>query len=162
MPRPPGKTFKERWPHEVEETRYLASSSYAVVLGGVLGVFMVPVILSYWLAAIPPAAAVVLASVALIPFTIARTPPRAHRWLALAWKIGAWVIGAALLGVVVDTLTLAICGEACRATVIPMRQPPGLLLSYGLVVVGSVVLVLVVDRVGNALRRRAVQATALG
>ena len=121
MPRPPGKTFKERWPHEVEETRYLASSSYAVVLGGV------PVILSYWLAAIPLAAAVVLASVALIPLTIARTPPRAHRWLALAWKIGAWVIGAALLGVVVDTLTLAICGEACRATVIPMRQPPGLL-----------------------------------
>ena len=161
MPRPPGKTFKERWPHEVEETRYLASSSYAVVLGGVLGVFMVPVILSYWLVAIPLAAAVVLASVALIPLTIARTP-RAHRWLALAWKIGAWVIGAALLGVVVDTLTLAICGEACRATVIPMRQPPGLLLSYGLVVVGSVVRALGVARVGIALRRRAILATAPG
>ena len=162
MPRPPGKTFKERWPHEVEETRYLASSSYAVVLGGVLGVFMVPVMLSYRLAAIPLAVVVMLAIVALVPLTIARVPPAAHRWLALAWKIGAWVLGAAVLGVVVDTLTLAFCGEACRATAVALRQPPGLLLSYGVVVVGSVVLALAVDRVGNTLRRRAVQAAAPG
>ena len=162
MPRPPGKTFKERWPHEVEETRYLASSSYAVVLGGVLGVFMVPVMLSYWLVAVPLAAAVVLVIVALVPLTIARTPPPAHRWLALAWKIGAWVIGAALLGVVVDTVTLAVCGEACRAMAVTVRQPPGLLLSYGMVVIGSVVLALAVDRVGNTLRRRALQAPAPG
>jgi hypothetical protein len=123
---------------------------------------MVPVMLSYWLAAIPLAAAVVVAIVALIPLTIARVPPAAHRWLALAWKIGAWVLGAAVLGVVVDTMTLAVCGEACRATVIPMRQPPGLLLSYGVVVIGSVLLAFAVDRAGNALRRRALQAAAPG
>ena len=47
--RPAGKTFKERWPHEVEETRYFASTSYAVVVGGVLGVLLVP--LAIWDAA---------------------------------------------------------------------------------------------------------------
>ena len=108
---------------------------------------MVPVLLSYWLAG-PADRRSRAGRRSADPLTIARTPRTAHRWLALVWKIGAWVIGAALLGAVVDTTTLAICGEACRATALPMRQPPGLLLNYGVVVIGSTVLALVVDRAG--------------
>jgi hypothetical protein len=160
--RPPGRTFKERWPHEVEETRYLAATSYAVVLGGLLGVLTAPLGLWHALAAVPLGAGIIVAVLVMIPVAMTRAPAGTHRWLALAWKIGAWVIGACLIGLVVDTITLAMCDEACRATVAPASRPSGLLLSYLLLVAGSIGLALVVDRAGNEIRRRARRAAAAG
>ena len=160
--RPAGKTFKERWPHEAEETRYLAATSYAVVLGGVLGVLTVPIWLLDGFSAYPLIAGAVVSLLVLIPAAMSRAPAGARRWLALAWKIGAWVIGAAALGLVVDTVTTAICDAACRASVAPQSRPSGMLLAYALLVAGSIGVALLVDRAGNELRRRTRRAAATG
>ena len=160
--RPAGKTFKERWPHEVEETRYLAATSYAVVLSGLLGVLTVPIWLLDGFSAFPLVAGVIIALLVFIPVLMTRAPMSPQRWLALAWKIGAWVIGAAALGLVVDTLTTAMCDAACRATVAPQGRPSGMLLAYALLVAGSIGVALLVDRTGNELRRRTRRAAATG
>ncbi len=160
--RPAGKTFKERWPHEVEETRYLAATSYAVVLGGLLGVLTVPIWLLDGFSAFPLVAGTVVGLLVLIPALMTRAPTSAQRWLALAWKIGAWVVGAAALGLVVDTVTLGMCDDACRASVAPRSRPSGLLLAYALLVAGSIGVALLADRAGNEIRRRTRRAAATG
>jgi hypothetical protein len=119
--RPPGKTFQERWPHEVEETRYFASTSYAVVLGGVLGVLLVPFAIRAALAAAPLAIAVIFGVLVLVMFAMSRVPHNGRRWLALAWKIGVWVLAAGALGLVVEGLASAMCDEACAAA-LPTRS----------------------------------------
>jgi hypothetical protein len=153
--RPPGKTFKERWPQEAEETRYLAATSYAVVLGGVLGVLTVPLLIWEGLSGAPIVIGAVVAVLLAIPALIARATGSAPRWLALTWKIAAWVLGAGVVGMLVETLLLAMCDEACRAALAPGSGPSGMLLTYLLLVVGSVALAIVADRGGNAIRRRA-------
>lgn len=158
--RPVGKTFKERWPQEAEETRYLAATSYAVVLGGVLGVLTVPLLIWGALATAPILIGAVVAVLVAIPLMMSRATGAAPRWLALAWKIAAWVAGAAVLGMLVETLVLAMCDEACRAALAPGSGPSGMLLTYALLVVGSVALAIGADRGGNALRRRAGRAAA--
>ena len=152
--RPAGRTFKERWPHEAEETRYLAATSYAVVVGGVLGVLTVPIWLLDGFSAFPLVPAGIVALLVLIPMMMTRAPATARRWFALAWKIGAWIIGATVLGLVVDTVTTAMCDDACRANVAPGTRPSGLLLAYALLVIGSIGVATLVDRAGNELRRR--------
>ena len=75
--RPPGKTFKERWPHEVEETRYFASTSYAVVVGGVLGVLLVPLAIWEAASAAPLAAAgIVLGLLGITAILLGAATPR--------------------------------------------------------------------------------------
>ena len=134
--RPPGKTFKERWPQEAEETRYFASTTYAVVLGGVLGVLLVPVTIA-----------------------ISRVPGTGRRWLALAWKVGVWVLAAGALGLVVESMASAMCDEACR-TALPNTPTWPLLITYAVLVVGSIGIAILADRGGNALRRRTPSPTS--
>jgi hypothetical protein len=151
--RPPGKTFKERWPHEAEETRYLASTTYAVVVGGVLGVLLVPFAIWKAAAAAPLVVALVLGLLALIAIVLLRALAPGRRWLALAWKIGVWLLGAAALGLVVDSMVVELCHGACGTGASVSRTSP-LLITYALLVVGSVGIAIVADRSGNALRRR--------
>lgn len=152
--RPPGKTFKERWPQEAEETRYFAATSYAVVLGGVLGVLAVPLTIWAEVSAAPIALVILVGIVALIAVAIPRAPAVARRWLALAWKIGAWVLAAAAAGLVVESLALAMCDETCRAALGPGQGASGMLFVYALLVASSIGIAILVDRFGNALRRR--------
>jgi hypothetical protein len=152
--RPPGKTFKERWPQEAEETRYFAATSYAVVLGGVLGVLAVPLTIWAEVSAAPIALVVVLAILAFITVAIPRVRGSARRWLALAWKIVAWVLAAAAVGLIVETLALAMCDETCRAALGPGKGASGMLFAYALLVAGSIGIAIAVDRLGNSLRRR--------
>lgn len=150
--RPPGKTFKERWPQEVEETRYFASTSYAVVVGGVLGVLLVP--LAMWEAASAAPLAVVGIVLGLLGVTAtllgANTPGR--RWLALIWKSGAWLLGAAVLGLTVESIAMAFCGDLCGSAAAVRRPSP--ILTYLPLVAGSIGIAYLADRAGNALRRR--------
>jgi len=157
--RPPGKTFKERWPHEVEETRYFASTSYAVVLGGVLGVLLVPFAVRAALAATPLAIAVIVGLLVLITVAISWVPEAGRRWLALAWKVGVWVLAAGALGLVVEGLASAMCDQACAAA-LPQRATSPLLVTYAVLVVGSIGIAILADRGGSALRRRAPSPTS--
>lgn len=151
--RPPGRTLKERWPQEAEERRYFAATTYAVVLGGLLGLVMAPLALWRFFSVTPMALAVIVALLILVTLVIGRMDERGRRWLALAWKIGAWVVAATALGFVFESIAFAICGDGCRATS-PRMPPSGLLLTYALQLVGSVGIALLADRWGNALRRR--------
>ena len=151
--RPPGKTFKERWPHEVEETRFFASTSYAVVLGGVLGVLLVPFAIRGALAAAPLTIAVIVGLLALVTVAMSRVPDAGRRWLALAWKIGVWVLAAGALGLVVEGMASAMCDQACAAA-LPRRTTSPFLVTYAVLVAGSIGIAVLADRSGNALRRR--------
>lgn len=151
--RPLGKTFKERWPHEVEETRYLASTTYAVVLGGVAGVFLVPLMISSWLYTLPVLVVLIAGLVAVATLAIPRTAGEGRRWLTLAWKIGAWVLAAGALGLATEAILLGRCDGDCAAA-FGNRRPTPLGIPYALIVAGSAGAAFVIDRVGNALRRR--------
>lgn len=153
--RPPGKTVKERWPQEVEETRYLAATSSALVAGGILGLFGVPLIVWGQVLSAPIAFAILVGVVALITLAITRVPTAAGRWLVLAWMIGAWVIAAAVVGPIVESAARAMCDDACRAALGPGKGASGMLLTYVLLVAGWIGSAVLVDRLGNTLRRRA-------
>ena len=153
--RPPGKTFKERWPQEAEETRYFAATSYAVVVGGVLGLLAVPLTIWAEISAAPIAFVILLGIVALIAVAIPRAPAVARRWLALGWKVGAWVLAAAGVGLLVESFALAMCDESCRAALGPGKGASGMLFVYAVLVAGSAGIAIAVDRFGNSLRRRA-------
>lgn len=153
--RPPGKTFKERWPHEAEETRYFAATMYAVVVGGVLGVLMVPVVIWEVLSGTPLAFAIVVGLLGVVTMSIGLLGGAGRRWLTLAWKIGAWVVGAAAVGLAFESVVIAICGEACLASNPRSRPPLGIMIAWALQVVSSVGVASLADRWGNALRRRA-------
>ncbi len=153
--RPPGKTFKERWPQEAEETRYLAATSYAVVLGGLAGLIMVPLMVSSWFFTLPLLVAIVVALVVGLTVVMPRASAGARRWLSLAWKIGAWVLAAGALGFVIEAIALGMCGDACRTVIEANRRPAPLGIPYALMVAGAIGIAIVVDRAGNALRRRA-------
>ena len=152
--RPPGKTFKERWPHEVEETRYLASTTSASVTGGILGLLGVPLFIWDRVSMAPIAFAITLGILALITFAIPRVPATARRWLTLAWKIVAWALAATVIGLVVEAAAGAMCDDACRAALVPGKGGSGMLLTYVLLVTGSIGSAILVDRLGNDLRRR--------
>jgi hypothetical protein len=153
--RPPGRTLKERWPQEAEERRYFAATTYAVVVGGILGLLTVPFTISGLLSEAPAAAAVLIAALLAIAVTISRANATGARWLALAWKIGAWVVGAAALGLVVEAAGLTMCNESCRASLGAARGTIPLLLIYAVLVAGSAGIAILADQWGNALRRRA-------
>ncbi len=153
--RPPGRTFKERWPQEAEETRYFAATTYAVVVGGVLGVLLVPVGIWSVFSRDPLAFVIILGLLVMVTFAIGLVGAAPRRWLTLAWKIGAWVLGAAAVGLTFESIAFAICGEACLASNPPSRPPPGMMIAYALQVAGSVGVAILADRRGNALRRRA-------
>ena len=153
--RPPGKTFKERWPQEAEETRYFAATTYAVVVGGALGAILVPFGICHTFIAVPilgPGIAVLLA---LVTIALTRMTVPGRRWLALAWKIGAWVLAAGALGFAVEGLIDAMCDEACRLAMAEGRSRSPVILTYAILVAGSAGLAILADRGGNALRRRA-------
>jgi hypothetical protein len=153
--RPPGRTLKERWPQEAEERRYFAATTYAVIVGGILGLLTVPFTISALLSGAPAVAAVLIAALLVIALTISRANATGARWLALAWKIGAWVVGAAALGVVVEAVGLAMCNETCRGSLAAARGTVPLLLMYAVLVAGSAGIAILADQWGNALRRRA-------
>jgi hypothetical protein len=158
--RPPGRTLKERWPQEAEERRYFAATTYAVVVGGVLGVLTVPFTISALLAEAPVVVAVLMAALIAIAGTISRATATGARWLALAWKVGAWVVGAAALGLVLEAVGLAMCNETCRGSLAAARGTVPLLLIYAVLVAGSAGIAILADQWGNALRRRAPRAAA--
>ena len=151
--RPPGRTFRERWPHEVEETRYLASTTYAVVVGGVLGVFLVPFAIWEAASSAPLAVAGIVLGLLAVMATLLGTLGPGRRWLALAWKIGVWVLGAALLGLVIELMVTGFCAGGCSSAVSVVRTTP-VIITYALLVAGSIGIAFVADRSGNALRRR--------
>jgi hypothetical protein len=150
--RPPGKTFKERWPHEVEETRYFASTSYAVVVGGVLGVLLVPLAIWQVASAVPLAAAGIVLGLLGITATLLGAATPGRRWLALIWKSGAWLLGAVVLGLAVESIAVALCANGCGTAASMRRTSP--LLTYLPLVAGSIGIAYLADRAGNALRRR--------
>lgn len=153
--RPPGKTLKERWPQDAEETRYFAATSYAVVLGGILGALTIPFTIQAALSAVPAVAGIMIAALVAIMIAISRATATGARWLALTWKVGVWVLGAAALGLLVESAALAMCDEACRGSLAEAKRTMPLLLMYAVLVVGSVGIAILADRWGNALRRRA-------
>jgi FtsH-binding integral membrane protein len=153
--RPPGRTLKERWPQEAEERRYFAATTYAVVVGGLLGLLTVPFWISALLSGAPWLVVVLLAALIAIAVTISRANAASARWLALAWKVGAWVVGAAALGLVLEAIGLAICNETCRGSLAAARGTVPLLLIYAVLVAGSAGIAILADQWGNALRRRA-------
>ncbi len=153
--RPPGKTFKERWPHEVEETRYLASTTSASVAGGILGLVAAPLFIWDRVSIAPIAFAILLGIAALITLAIPRVPLGTRRWVTLAWKVAAWVLAAAVVGLVVESTAGALCDDACRAALVPGTGGSGMLITYVLLVAGSIGSAILVDRLGNDLRRRA-------
>jgi hypothetical protein len=152
--RPPGKTFKERWPQEAEETRYFASTSYAVVVGGVLGVLLVPLAIWEAASAAPLAVAGVVLGLLGVTATLLGASTPGRRWLALIWKGGAWLLGAAVLGLAVESIALAFCAGACDSAASIRRTSP-LIITYLLLVAGSIGIAYLADRAGNALRRHA-------
>ena len=158
--RPPGRTLKERWPQEAEERRYFAATTYAVVVGGILGLLTVPFTVSSVLADAPAVAALLVAALLAIALTISRANATGARWLALAWKIAAWVVGAAALGLILEAVGLAMCNETCRGSLAAARGTVPLLLIYAVLVVGSAGIAILADQWGNALRRRAPRAAA--
>ena len=153
--RPPGRTLNERWPQEAEERRYFAATTYAVVVGGILGVLTVPFTVTALLSEAPLVAAVLIAALLAIAVTISRVDATRARWLALAWKIGAWVVGAAALGLVVEAVGLAMCNETCLRSLAAARGTVPLILMYAVLVAGSAGIAILADQSGNALRRRA-------
>ena len=153
--RPPGRTLKERWPEDAEERRYFAATSYAVVVGGILGILTVPFTISALLSDAPVVAAILIAALLAIALTISRANATGARWLALAWKIGAWVVGAAVLGLIVEAVGLAMCNETCQRPLAAARGTVPLLLTYAVLVAGSAGIAILADQWGNALRRRA-------
>jgi hypothetical protein len=152
--RPPGKTFKERWPQDAEETRYFAATSYAVVLGGVLGVLTVPFTIGAALSGAPAVGGIIIGALVVIAVSISRATATGARWLALAWKIGAWLLGAAALGLVVESAAGAMCDQTCRGSLAEARETVPLLM-YAVLVAGSAGIAILADRWGNALRGRA-------
>ncbi len=136
--RPPGRTFKERWPQEAEETRYFAATTYAVVVGGVLGVVLVPVLIWEVFSRDPAAIVVPLGLLVVVTFAIGLVGSAPRRWLTLVWKISAWILGAAAVGLAFESVTFAICDGSCISAAAPGRTPSGLLIVYALQVVGSV------------------------
>jgi hypothetical protein len=158
--RPPGRTLKERWPQDAEERRYFAATSYAVLVGGILGVLTIPFTISALVSDAPVVAAVLIAALLAIAVTISRANETGARWLALAWKIGAWVVGAAVLGLLVEAVGLAMCNETCRGSLAEAKRTLPLLLTYALLVAGSAGIAILADRWGNALRGRAPRPAA--
>lgn len=153
--RPRGKTFKERWPQEVEETRFLAATTTAPVAGGLLGLFGVPLIVWGQVASAPILFAILLGIFGLITLAIPRVPAGVRRWLTLAWKVTGWTIAAGVVGLVVESIAGAMCDDRCRLALGPGKGAPGMLLTYILLVAGSIGAAILVDRYGNELRRRA-------
>jgi hypothetical protein len=153
--RPPGKTFKERWPQEAEETRYFAATTYAVVVGGVLGAILLPFGICHTFVAVPVLAPLIVGLVALVTIALTRSGGPGRRWLALAWKIGVWVLAAGALGFAVEGLIDAMCDDACRLAMAEGRSRSPVMLTYALLVAGSAGSAILADRWGNALRHRA-------
>jgi hypothetical protein len=158
--RPPGKTFKERWPQDAEETRYLAASATAPVVGGILGLFGVPLGIWDQVSSFPMALVILLGIAALITLAIPRAPAATRRWVTLAWKITAWVLAAAVVGLVVESIARAMCDDSCRVALRPGKGSFGMMFTYILLVAGSIGSAVLVDRYGNALRRRALGPAA--
>lgn len=112
---PPGKTFKERWPHDASEREYLAAPFVPVVLGGLAGLFAVPALLAQLFLAMPlPVAGVVGIALGVTTVAIARATARPARWVVRVWKLAAWIGAAIALGLLVTAVGSALCdGSAC-------------------------------------------------
>ena len=152
---PPGRTTKERWPHEAAEASDLASTSSRVVLGGVLGVFLVPLSIRDWFVAIPWLIALVLGILIFLTIAVRNTSGVWSHRLATVWEIAAWILAAGALGVVIDVISLALCDDACRVALREGgRGSGGFGLQYLLLVSGSIGIAWLNGRLSKVLRRR--------
>ena len=153
--KPPGKTFNERWPDEVADSNYLAGPWFLFILAGLLGFLGVPLILGRGVLIAPLLFVGIFALFMVVTIALNRATGRRRRLLARAWKVGAWIFAAAALGLAIDLVSRSLCDDACRAAALedPMRSPPALL-TYLMLIGGTAVITILVDRWGTNLRRR--------
>jgi len=153
--KPPGTTFKERWPDEIADSNYLAGPFALFGVGGVLGLFGVPLLLGRGMLAAPLVFIGIFALFIVVTIALQRATGRPRGHLARAWKIGAWIFAAAALGLAIDLVSAGLCDAACRtaAQANPMGSPPALL-TYLMLLVGTVAITILVDNWGTSLRRR--------
>ena len=153
---PPGKTFRERWPDDASESNYLAGPFVLFVVAGVLGLLGVPLLLGRAMLSAPLLFIGIFGLFMLVTIGLQRATGRRRGHLAQAWKVGAWIFAAAALGLTIDLVARVLCDAACRAASLqnPMGSPPALL-TYLMLIVGTVVITIFVDRWGTSLRRQA-------
>jgi hypothetical protein len=98
--------------------------------------------------------AIVLSVIVLVMVAIPRVHGPGRDLLTKVWKIGAWVLAAGALGLVFDSIMQAMCDGLCGATLPGQGRRPSLLV-YVPLVAGTIGITWLVDRAGDALRRRA-------
>ncbi|HYH91844.1 MAG TPA: hypothetical protein VD763_01700 [Candidatus Saccharimonadales bacterium] len=152
---PPGKTFEERWPDDVAEANFLAGPWIPVALGGLAGLFGVPVLLSGLLRGqTVPFLIIVIGALALASYAVPRTGGKARRRLLSLWKVAAWVLLASGAGILIGWISVAVCDAACAAgtSTTDRTIPTGIV--FITTVAASVGLAMAVDRMGHRLPRR--------
>ncbi len=152
---PPGKTFEERWPDDAAESKYLAGPWFLFVLAGLLGVLAVPLLIARAIVAAPLLFVAIGVLFILVTVALARASGKRRSRLTRLWKVAAWFLAAAGLGIAIDLLGPVLCDEACGAAALenPTASTPALA-TYLMLIAGTAVITILVDRWGTDLRRR--------
>ena len=154
---PPGSTFEERWPHDAAEVGYMAGSWIPIVLGGLAGLFGVPLVAARLLTTWSFVAVLVLAAIAvLFTFAVLRSRGTFQVGLARAWRVVVWFGVTAVSGLVLLIVAGALCGAATCTDVARFdmaRLMPSMVV-FALSVAGSAWLAVAVDRAARRLAAR--------
>lgn len=154
---PPGRTFRERWPHDAAAADYLAAPWVPLALGGLGGLLAAPYVAASVMT--NPVAAVGLIAAAAAS-TLALRRGLGGRLAGRAWRTLAWFVLIGLVGIPLAWIVGEVGGALCPAAGcggLRSRDAGSALtmvVATGLSLVASVVLAVLVDRAGRRLAPR--------
>jgi hypothetical protein len=153
---PPGRTFEERWPDDVAQANYLATPWVPIALGGLAGLFALPIVIAGWATALSIGTVLGLALVfTLLTLVTARTSGALQTWLLRLWRLVAWIGLATVVGLGSIVLTSVACDEtSCSIGRQIGERPIPSVLVFALTVAGSVLAAVAVDRTSRRLTVR--------
>jgi hypothetical protein len=122
--KPPGRTFEERWPHDAAEADYLAGPWVPIALGGLAGLFGLPLVLGAILVTAPlPYLGIVGGALALSTYAVLGWTGRGQRRVARLWRLSAWLLMAAVAGLLLAILVDALCSDVACREASPLEGP---------------------------------------
>jgi hypothetical protein len=161
---PPGRTFRERWPHDAATADWLARPFVPIVLGGVAGLLAAPVWLFSVTLSQPVVTIVVLAIAVITSILLDRSAGRPRAIVARGWRVSIWWLLMVALGWLLSLVGVAVCtGDLCTDTGTSDASWVGAALPiFVLTVAGSTLGAVAIDRLGMRLARRRSAGTGVG
>lgn len=150
---PPGDTFEERWPDEAAEREWLAGPWIPIVVGGVAGLFGVPLMLAALVRGQTVGTlAVLFVVLGLATLGMAWTGGGLRRWSGRVWRLVAWSILAAGLGFLLGIAADGLCQDLCEPGRSSMAdRPVATVVVFGGSVLGSIAIAIGVVRAARRL-----------